>query len=207
VLTHSSTPSRRRRNRRATSNSPSSCATNPRRRHQPPAQIRCGRCRGIVRPCVERSQVSGCGRRVRHALARVGREGQHDLSGRARDRWIDVIKRPIGLSPGVRRGCPAGKGLVRTVRIRGARIRGVHQARLQTQIEQEMMADNRTLLTSRSQDTVHEFTQKTPRPTQKMGSSTGHARRQHAVRNAIIGGPTIKLRMGRSLAFRWKHRS
>jgi hypothetical protein len=46
------------------------------------------------------------------------------------------------------------------VRIRSAKLRGVHQARLQTQIEQAMMAENRTLFPSRSQDTVHDFTQK-----------------------------------------------
>ena len=81
-----------------------------RRRHQPPARIRRGRRRTLVRPGVGRPQVRLGRRRFRDALARLGRQGEHDLSGRARDRRVDVIARLVGLSPGVRRGRAAGQG-------------------------------------------------------------------------------------------------
>ena len=58
----------------------------PRRRHQPTARIWRDRSRAIVRPGFGRPQVRRRRGRFRDALARLGRQGELDLPGRARDR-------------------------------------------------------------------------------------------------------------------------
>ena len=102
-------PARASRRCRATSRSPSSCDTSG------PTATRavCSRSASIDegRSFGEASddlKFACGGRRIRHAAARLRRQGEPDLRGRARDGRADLVARPVGLSPGVPRGGAPG---------------------------------------------------------------------------------------------------